>query len=183
MLFNKKSDEDQMDSKRSYGSTPIQTPPQPPVQPQGASRKPGNAPTRSVIDSWLVMNGNLQSEGEIQVDGQVNGDIRCQHLTVGESAVINGNIIAEHVVVRGTVKGSIRANVVAIQATAKVDSEIFHKLLSVEQGAVFEGASRRRENPLTAEVKPAADVAGLKAIAAEMKDKAGDGKKVETKAA
>jgi cytoskeletal protein CcmA (bactofilin family) len=117
-----------------------------------ASRKSNLGPTRSVIDAWLAINGNLTSEGEVQVDGQIVGDIRCTHLTVGKDAIINGNITAEEVVVRGKVAGTIRANRVILQDSARVESEIYHKLLSIEEGANFEGVSRMREDPMTAEI-------------------------------
>ena len=117
-----------------------------------APRKANGAPTRSVIDAWLTITGNLQSEGEVQVDGQIHGDIRCAHLTVGRDALVDGNITAEEVVVRGKVTGVIRANRVILQDSAHVDSEIFHKKLSIEEGACFEGMSRRSDDPLNAEV-------------------------------
>lgn len=110
------------------------------------------APTRSVIDAWLQITGDLQSEGEIQVDGQIRGDVRCAHLTVGKDARIAGNITAEEVVVRGKVTGLIRANRVILQHTAQVDSEIVHKKLSIEEGATFDGAARRCEDPLSSEI-------------------------------
>jgi cytoskeletal protein CcmA (bactofilin family) len=151
MLFNKKTEEEFMQdfsaAKRPSPTTPSA------VEPSTiASRKANGAPTRSVIDAWLTITGNLQSEGEVQVDGQIHGDIRCAHLTVGRDALVNGNITAEEVVVRGRVKGVIRANRVILQDSAQVESEIFHKKLSIEEGACFEGMSRLREDPLNAEV-------------------------------
>lgn len=136
----------------------------------GASinRKVAAAPTRSVIDSWLVITGNLQSEGEIQVEGRIEGDIRCANLIVGKDADIHGSIVAEEVIVRGKVKGTIRANRVTLQDTAVVESDIYHKSMSIEQGACFEGSSKRRDQPLLIEL----DQSGaetLKAVASEMK--------------
>jgi cytoskeletal protein CcmA (bactofilin family) len=158
MLFNKKSDED-----FSYDFSPkrqsLATHSVEPVAP----RKTIGAPTRSVIDAWLTITGNLQSEGEVQVDGQINGDIRCAHLVVGKDATVTGNIVAEEVVVRGKVTGVIRANRVILQDSARVESEIFHKRLAIEEGAVFEGQSRLREEPMNAEVIE------LQAMASEMK--------------
>jgi len=87
----------------------------------------------------------------VQVDGQINGDIHCEHLIVGKDATINGNICAEDVVVRGKVSGTIRANRITLQDTAVVESDIYHKSLTIEQGACFEGRSSRREEPMKAE--------------------------------
>src|SRR5262245_47376482 len=159
MLFNKKADEDfghDFSSIRqpipSYSAEPT------PIGP----RKASVAPTRSVIDAWLTITGNLQSEGEIQVDGRVEGDIRCAHLVVGKDATITGNIVAEEVVVRGKVTGVIRGNRVFLQDSARVESEIFHKKLAIEEGAVFDGQSRLREEPMTADVIELQAVAGKK---------------------
>ena len=121
-----------------------------------AVRNINSVPTRSVIDAWLQITGNLESDGEVQVDGQINGDIRCAHLTVGRDARVAGNIIAEEVVVRGKVTGLIRANRVILQDTAQVDSEIVHNKLSIEEGAMFEGMARRCQDPLGVET-PSAD--------------------------
>jgi cytoskeletal protein CcmA (bactofilin family) len=151
MLFNKKPEEEYMhdfSTAKRPSTTAVSA-----VEPaHAAQRKVNGAPTRSVIDAWLTINGNLQSEGEVQVDGQIHGDIRCAHLTVGRDATIQGNITAEEVVVRGTVKGVIRANRVILQDSAHVDSQIYHKKLSIEEGANFEGTSCRKDDPLNAEV-------------------------------
>ena len=156
MLFNKKAEEEFMHDF-STAKRPATAAPSAMEAATAALRKANGAPTRSVIDAWLTITGNLQSEGEVQVDGQIVGDIRCAHLTVGRDAMVNGNITAEEGVVRGKVKGVIRANRVILQDSAQVDSEIFHKKLSIEEGACFEGTSRRSEDPLNAEmptVKP-----------------------------
>jgi cytoskeletal protein CcmA (bactofilin family) len=123
------------------------------TEPMASSpRKINQAPTRSVIDAWLNITGNLQSEGEVQVDGRICGDIRCAHLTVGKDAVVDGNITAEEVVVRGKVSGIIRANRVILQDTAQVESEIFHKKFAIEEGACFDGTSRRCDDPMNMEL-------------------------------
>jgi cytoskeletal protein CcmA (bactofilin family) len=151
MLFNKKAEEEYMQnfSTAKRPSSAVSSAVEPATAP---SRKVNGAPTRSVIDAWLTITGNLQSEGEVQVDGQIRGDIRCAHLTVGRDALVDGNITAEEVVVRGKVMGTIRANRVILQDSAHVESEIFHKKLCIEEGACFEGTSRRSEDPLNAEV-------------------------------
>jgi cytoskeletal protein CcmA (bactofilin family) len=175
MLFNKKPDEEighDFSSKRQSAMTyPIESA-------ATAARKPSGAPTRSVIDAWLNITGNLHSEGEVQVDGQINGDIHCQHLTVGKDATVIGNITAEEVVVRGKVTGIIRANRVILQDSARVDSEIFHKRIAIEEGAIFQGQSRVSEEPMRAEL------VDLHAAAAEMKASLkGNGKLSESAAA
>ena len=65
-----------------------------------------------------------------------------------------GSVIAEDVVVRGHVTGSIRGLRVTLQAQSHVEGDIFHQSLAIERGAYFEGKSRRSDDPL-AEIKNA----------------------------
>ena len=102
----------------------------------------------SVIGSDLIIIGNLESKGEVAVEGQIQGDIHCAMLLVGENAQVTGGIMAEEVVVRGKVMGSIRGNKVTLQSSAHVEGDVFHKALAIEQGAFFEGKSRRSEDPM-----------------------------------
>jgi len=102
----------------------------------------------SVIGSDLIIVGNLESKGEVTVDGQIQGDIHCAMLLVGENAQVIGGILAEEVVVRGKVMGSIRGNKVTLQSSAHVEGDVFHKALAIEQGAFFEGKSRRADDPM-----------------------------------
>jgi cytoskeletal protein CcmA (bactofilin family) len=181
MLFNKKA-EDEFTSDFVTGKRSMATG-SPADQAIAAARKAGGTPTRSVIDSWLTITGNLESEGEVQVDGRIHGHIRCTHLTVGRDATIEGNITADEVVVRGTVKGMIRANRVILQDSAHVRSEIYHKKLAIEEGASFEGNSRCCEDPLNVAVAEA-ETMQLKSMAADMKAaQKGNGRYMETDAA
>ena len=132
------------------------------------SRKPGTT-TRSVIDAWLIMSGNIQSEGKIQIDGKIKGDIRCTHLIVGQDATIIGDIAAGEVVVCGCVKGTIRADRVILQSTACVKGEILHKVFAVEEGAAFDGQFHRSVEPMKASGKAEKWVTELQAMASAMK--------------
>ena len=114
----------------------------------GQAPKPRKAQTRSIIDPGLIITGTLEGDGELQIDGEVRGDIRCTHLTVGDAATVEGSIAADEVVVRGTVRGVIGANRVVLADGAHVESDIFHKRLSIEEGARFEGSSRFNEQPI-----------------------------------
>ena len=102
----------------------------------------------SVIASDMVLMGNAVSKGEVQVAGEVQGDVQCASLMVEEGATVTGGIVAEDVVVRGKVQGSIRGNRVTLQSSSQVEGDIYHQSLAIEQGAYFEGKSRRAENPV-----------------------------------
>ncbi|WP_138468659.1 polymer-forming cytoskeletal protein [Poseidonocella sp. HB161398] len=108
----------------------------------------------SVLSSDLTVIGNVRTAGDITVQGKVEGDIRAQLLTVGEGAVVSGEIVADDVVVNGRVIGRVRGLKVRLTSTAKVEGDIIHKTIAIEAGAHFEGSVQRHENPL-AEAKEA----------------------------
>ena len=102
----------------------------------------------SIIGEDLMITGNVTSKGEIQVDGEIQGDVNCGSLLLGDKSQIIGCVLAEDVVVRGRVLGSIRGLRVTLQAQSHVEGDIFHQSLAIEQGAYFEGKSRRTDDPL-----------------------------------
>jgi cytoskeletal protein CcmA (bactofilin family) len=119
-----------------------------PARPFLASKSLTQDRSVSMIGPDLTITGNLVSKGEVQVDGIVQGDIHGSHVVIGETATINGGVVADEVVIRGHVIGSVRARRVMLQTTSQVDGDIYHQSLSIEQGALFEGKSRRtQEDP------------------------------------
>jgi cytoskeletal protein CcmA (bactofilin family) len=149
MLFNKREGESLLPHDLSGKPHPVPGP-RPLDQATRPTRRPG-ATKRSIIDRRLLVTGDLEGRGELQVEGRVEGNIRCALLLVGNEGIINGNVTADEVVVRGEIKGTIRANSVVLQDRARVNSEIFHKLLSIEAGACFEGEVRRSSDPTNIE--------------------------------
>lgn len=99
----------------------------------------------AIISADLRVVGDMASAGDIQVDGEVEGDIQSRSLTVGEGAHVKGSISAETVRVCGTVTGQIKASTVTLDKTAKVMGDILNISLAIEPGAFFEGNCRRLE--------------------------------------
>ena len=108
--------------------------------------KPKAAP--SILSSDLNVQGNLLTEGDIQIEGNIEGDIRANLLTVGESAVVRGEVIADDVVINGRIIGRVRGLKVRLTSTARVEGDIIHKTIAIESGAHFEGSVHRNDDPL-----------------------------------
>jgi cytoskeletal protein CcmA (bactofilin family) len=66
---------------------------------------------------------------------------------VGENGQLEGNVVAEDVIVRGQLKGSVRALTVTLEAKSHVEGDLFHRSLSLEQRTLFEGNSHPSEDP------------------------------------
>ena len=99
--------------------------------------------TPSIISSDVRIVGDLQSQGEVQVDGTIDGDIRTQTLLVGEGAQITGEIVADTVIIRGSVTGQVKARSVELAKTARLIGDILHEDLAIETGAFLEGHCKR----------------------------------------
>lgn len=118
--------------------------PPPPVKRSAMKSK---AP--SILSADLTIKGSISSEGEVQLDGLVEGDVRAGSLSIGEEATVKGEVVAESVVIRGRVEGSVRARQVQLAATARIEGDIIHATLAVESGAYFDGHCRRSSDPLS----------------------------------
>ncbi len=118
-----------------------------------ASARPAAKSTiPSLISANLKVTGNLNTEGELQIDGMVEGDIACKKLTVGETAIISGEIVADDIEVRGKVQGRIRARAVLLTKSANVTGDVWHDTLSIEAGAFLDGHCKRNDSAAPKEV-------------------------------
>ena len=100
----------------------------------------------SLLSSDLVITGNLESAGDMQIDGTIDGDIKSFTLTVSESGVVRGTVDAEEVTIAGSVTGQIKARHVILIKGAKVVADLVQDRLSIEPGAFFEGNCRQYPN-------------------------------------
>ncbi len=123
-----------------------------------ASRGPG----LSVIGADMRIIGDIITQGEAQIDGQVEGDITCQILVIGEGARIVGEVTAENVRVHGHLTGKIAATHVTIAKSAHVVGDITHETLEIEAGGSLEGHLIRRGSP-AAQAAPEAEAEALAA--------------------
>ena len=125
--------------------------------PGSEPKKTGKPAVPSVISADLTITGNLVSNGEIQVDGTVIGDIRTDTLLVVENARVTGETVARCTRIHGQVEGQITARSVTLAKTAHVTGDIIHENLSIEKGAFLEGHCRRIEEEAGARREPVRD--------------------------
>ena len=106
-----------------------------------STRAPESSSTLSIstIAEDLTITGNVTSKGDLHPHGQVQGDIRCVSLVLGEKAQLEGNVVAQDVIVRGRLIGSVRALTVTLEANSHVEADLFHNSFYLEQGTHFDG--------------------------------------------
>ncbi len=115
---------------------------------------PKAKPPASVLSADLHIQGNIKTSGDIQIEGQIEGDIRAHLLTVGEGATVKGEVMADDVVVNGRIVGRVRGLKVRLTSTARVEGDIIHKTIAIESGAHFEGSVQRQDDPLSTSGAP-----------------------------
>jgi cytoskeletal protein CcmA (bactofilin family) len=108
----------------------------------GSSPAPKGPVAPSLLSADLTITGNLQSAGDMQIDGTVEGDIRSTKLTISNTGVVRGSVEAEQVVIAGHVTGQIKARHVTLNKTARVVADVIQERLTIEPGAFFEGNCR-----------------------------------------
>jgi cytoskeletal protein CcmA (bactofilin family) len=110
--------------------------------------------SKNTLASDVEIKGNLKFSGELNFDGKLEGEIQTDGvLTLGDSAVINGNINAQSVIVRGKITGNISAKEkIEIKAKTELFGDIRAAKLAVEEGVTFVGKTEVNPN----KVAPAA---------------------------
>jgi cytoskeletal protein CcmA (bactofilin family) len=117
-----------------------------PTPPKRISARTGSVP--SIVSADLTVTGTLNTSGDMQIDGILEGDVRSCGLVIGEHAEVHGQIWAEDVTIRGRVIGRIHARKALLCATSHVEGDIVTEAFAVEAGAFFEGSCKHSDNPL-----------------------------------
>jgi cytoskeletal protein CcmA (bactofilin family) len=97
----------------------------------------------SILSSDLEIEGDVVSHGDLHVNGSIKGDVVAHRLTLGETGTITGTVEVDVAVIAGNLAGHVTATSVTLASTARVVADITHVSLLIEEGAVFEGFSRR----------------------------------------
>jgi len=111
---------------------------------------PGNT-SKNVLASDVEIKGNLKFSGELTFDGKLDGEVHTDGvLNLGDSAVINGNVTAQSVVVRGKMNGNINAKEkIEIKAKTELFGDIRASKLVIEEGVTYVGKTEVNPNKVS----------------------------------
>jgi cytoskeletal protein CcmA (bactofilin family) len=100
-----------------------------------------NGPAETVVGPSVKIQGDLNSEGNIKIEGQVSGKVKTsQSVFVIPGAKINADVLAGNAVVGGEVQGNLKiTGHLILQSTAKIMGDISCQIFRVEDGAQFSG--------------------------------------------
>ncbi len=109
----------------------------------------------NILNAGTRITGDLASEGDLRVDGSVQGNIEVKtKLVLGQSAHVKGNIIAQNSDISGVVIGNVTVSeLLTIKATAKITGDIACSKLIIEAGAEFNGNSAMRPAVVAADFR------------------------------
>jgi cytoskeletal protein CcmA (bactofilin family) len=116
------------------------------------------ATAKNVLTSDVEVKGTLKFTGELVFDGKLEGDINSEgSLSLGDNAVIKGNINVTTVVVRGKITGNISAKEkIDIKTKTELFGDIRAPKLVIEEGVTFVGKSEINPNKVTPSAPPVA---------------------------
>ena len=102
--------------------------------------------TFSIIASDVEIVGNLNARVDLHIDGKIQGDVTCGNLVQGEGSIIAGKVIAESARLSGSVEGSIEANDLVIESTARITGDVVYTNLTIAPGGQIEGKFRHKSS-------------------------------------
>ena len=133
--------------------TAASTPSLPATTPAPRAPEPARPAARSsnlsTLSAGVKYEGNISGAGELQVEGNLKGDVRVARVVIGEGGAVEGTVHADVLDVRGRITGAIVAKQVKLYATARVEGDITQEQLSIDQGAWFQGRCNqaKRDTP------------------------------------
>lgn len=146
-------------------------PPQKPAERPLATAQPLSPPPAktgasmpSVISKALKITGQLESTEDIQIDGEIDGDVRGVGVKIGNNAKVKGTVYGDEVELAGTIDGKIEAKKVILNGTARMSGDVVHQDIKIESGAFIDG-HLKPEFGKTSSSKPAS-VSPLKPVTA-----------------
>ena len=103
----------------------------------------------SLLGRDLIITGDIKTDGEVQIDGRLDGNLTAGTVTIGEQGAVNGKVVATTCHVRGKVTGKIDANTIELADTANVQADLIQDQLMIANGAFFDGKCQRKSSAPT----------------------------------
>ncbi len=108
----------------------------------------GGVPVRggglSFIGAEIVVSGNISGNGDLHLDGAIEGDLSCNTLILGPGGRVQGNIQAATATLAGTVQGAVDARSLTVEKSARIAGDLTYENLSIENGAQVDGRLKQR---------------------------------------
>jgi len=133
-----------------FNKTNSNTPTPEETKKSSSSPVPRTSSGPSILGRDLIITGDIKTDGDVQIDGRVDGNVDAGNITIGEQGIINGKVIAKSVHVRGKITGKVDAGSIELAETANVQADLVQDQLMIANGAFFDGKCARKSTPTSA---------------------------------
>ena len=109
---------------------------------ESMKRTENNNSVVNIIGQGTSILGDINSNGDIRVDGTLKGSIKTEgKVVLGKEGVVEGDVICQNADISGVIKAKITvSNLLSLKDTAKLNGDIVTNKLSIEPGAEFTGS-------------------------------------------
>lgn len=102
----------------------------------------------SIIGPGMRIVGDCETDGTVRIEGHVEGSVRAgKAVVVGKDGLVSGDIVTQDAVVSGRIQGTVTAESrLELQATSRVEGQVFARRMQLEDGAVLNGTIQMGES-------------------------------------
>jgi len=93
----------------------------------------------SIIGGDVAIQGNIEASVDLHIDGKIEGDIACAALVQGPESRINGHVTAKSARIAGVIDGSITAEELSVEASARITGDVTYETISIATGGQIDG--------------------------------------------
>ena len=97
----------------------------------------------SIISKDLFLKGDLTTDGLLEIEGKIEGNIKGNEITIRESGFVNGNIISNILNIKGNFQGIIKSQRINVSGKANIKGTLEYVSLCVEDGSSIDGDLKR----------------------------------------
>ena len=104
----------------------------------------------SLITKGTTITGNLVSQGNIRIEGNLIGNVKSKSkIVLGQSSFVDGEILTQKAEIDGEVRGKIKiSELLSLKPSAVINGDITTKNINVESGAVINGKCKMGKLPI-----------------------------------
>ncbi|HXC06262.1 MAG TPA: polymer-forming cytoskeletal protein [Bacteroidia bacterium] len=101
-----------------------------------------DSPSINLIGAGTIIEGDIKSNGDLRIDGQIKGSINVKgKLVVGSTGTIDGEVVCQNADISGTLRAKVTVSeLLSLKSTAKLSGDLITNKLSIEPGADFTGS-------------------------------------------
>lgn len=107
----------------------------------------------SIIGGDVSVSGDIEASVDLHIDGKVEGDIRCAALVQGSESRIKGHVSARSARIGGLIEGSLTAEELVVEATARITGDVTYDVISIATGGQIEGRMSHASGARAADLK------------------------------